>query len=394
MRNGLIVFLLVSLVMRVNAQDDGISSRPSILDSSAYQWTLIADGFDNPVGLTFIPDNSGRLAVWEQGGMIWMIEPNGSVPFEPFLDISGLLPQAVFRGGYSEQGLLGVAFDPNYAENRRFFIHYTDEAGDTVIARYLVSADDALVAEAQGAVILITVDQPFDNHNGGQLAFGPDGYLYIGLGDGGDQGDPFNNAQSPDTLLGKILRIDVSGERYAPAPTNPFSRDATFAPEVWAMGFRNPWRFSFDRATGDLYIADVGEWQWEEVNFQPADSTGGENYGWSLLESNLVRDENADPEAYTRPIAEYPHTIGCAVSGGYVYRGSALPDAQGVYFFGDYCNGSVWNAWRDEGGGWQSGLFMSTGRQITSFGEDQYGELYMVDYKGDILRLDPAATTP
>jgi len=394
MRKGLMVALILLIVLPISAQDDTISSRPSILDGAAYTWTIVADGFDNPVGLTYAPDESGRLFVWEQTGSIWVIETDGNIPFDPFLDVSGVLPQTVFRGGYSEQGLLGVAFHPDYAQNGRFFIHYTDENGDHVIARYQVSADDPNRADDASAVTILTIEHPFDNHNGGQLAFGHEGYLYIGVGDGGDQGDPYNNAQTPSALLGKILRIDVDAELYVAPPDNPFALNAEFAPEVWAMGFRNPWRFSFDRMMGDLYIADVGEWQWEEVNFQPADSVGGENYGWSAFESQLVRDESVDSANYVFPIAEYPHAEGCAVSGGYVYRGQALLEADGVYFFGDYCNGAIWNAWRDDAGVWTSGIFMQTGRQIASFGEDQNGELYLVDYKGEIARLEPAATTP
>jgi glucose/arabinose dehydrogenase len=372
------------IAVPATAQD----SVPNPPDPALYTWALISDGYDNPVGITYTPDESGRLFAWEQGGLIWVIDANGEVGFDPFLDISDRLPVGVFRGGYSEQGLLGLAFHPEYAENGLLFVHYSNQDGDTIIARYQVSENDPNAADPASGTPLLFVDQPFENHNGGQLAFGQDGYLYVGLGDGGSQGDPDNHAQTPDDLLGKILRIDVNTDVYVAPSDNPYSRDPAFAPEVWAMGLRNPWRFSFDRTTGDLYIADVGEWLWEEINFQSAESLGGENYGWSLFESRLARTENADAANYAQPIAEYSHMEGCSVSGGYVYRGAALPELNGVYFFGDYCSGRIWTTYRDADGAWQTNLFMETARQITSFGEDEAGELYLVDYKGEILRLE------
>ncbi|MFN8528633.1 MAG: PQQ-dependent sugar dehydrogenase [Anaerolineae bacterium] len=387
--------LIFAIAMPVFAQETPIpvpappviSPLPSVLDPSAYQWTLVADGFDSPVGLTYAPDGSGRLFVWEQGGMIWIIGPDGSLPTDPFLDISTLLPQVVSLGGYTEQGLLGVAFHPNYAANGQFFVNYTDVNGDTMIVRYTVSADNPNVADPASAVTLLTVDQPFENHNGGDMAFGPDGYLYISLGDGGSQGDPFNNAQSPNALLGKILRIDVNAETYVAPPDNPFASDPAFAPEVYMMGFRNPWRFSFDRATGDIYIADVGEWLWEEIDVVPAGTGAGMNFAWNLFEGRLPRTDTANRDDYTMPAIVYSHSEGCSVTGGYVYRGAALPAAYGVYFFGDYCNGVVWNLWRNSNGYWQAGLFQRTGATISAFGQDEAGELYMVDYKGSIHRL-------
>jgi glucose/arabinose dehydrogenase len=352
-----------------------------------YRWVEIASGFDNPLGITNAGDE--RLFGIEQFGRIWVIE-NGEELDEPFLDISDQLPSGVFSGGYSEQGLLGLAFHPDYQDNGIFFINYTDVNGDTVIARYQVSADNPNVADPDSATTLITVDQPFENHNGGQLAFGPDGYLYIGLGDGGDQGDPFGNAQNPSVLLGKILRIDVNAPTYRVPEDNPFVDVEGAAPEVWAMGLRNPWRFSFDRETGELYIADVGEWLWEEINVQPADSVGGENYGWEYYEAEELRDETAPDAEIVMPDLTYAHSEGCSISGGYVYRGQSLPDLQGIYIYGDYCSGKIWTAFRDSDGVWQTHLFMQTGFQITSFGEDVNGELYLVDYKGDIYRLEAA----
>ncbi len=389
------VLLFVSIYLLMDtqtlyAQDEPVTARENPPDGAAYEWVMYSDGFDNPVGLVAPPDDSGRLFVLEQGGLVWIIEPDGNVPLDPFLDISDKLPNAVFMGGYTEQGLLGLAFHPQYAENGLFFINYTDANGDSIISRWHVS-DDPNLADTASEVQLLFVDQPFENHNGGGLAFGPDGYLYASFGDGGDQGDPFGHAQNPASLLGKILRLDVNnGETYTAPADNPFASDSAFAPEVWAMGLRNPWRFSFDRATGDLYIADVGEWQWEEVNFVPAGSAGGANFGWNLFESRLARVENVDIRQFTMPVVEYNHAADCSITGGYVYRGAALPDLQGVYLYGDYCSGRVWGAWRNTIGVWQHTELMNTGRQITSFGEDQAGEVYMVDYKGDILRLESA----
>lgn len=383
--------LAVMLVTAIAAaQDAPVTLRPQGMPDywgNNYQWTVVADGFDNPVGLSYPPDDSGRVFVIEQGGMIWSIAPDGSVPFDPFLDISREMPPAVFRGGYSEQGLLGLAFHPDYAENGWFYVSYTNRDGDSILSRFTVS-DDPEVADEDSETQRLFIDQPFDNHNGGGLAFGPDGYLYASFGDGGSQGDPNGNAQNPLSRLGKILRLDVNTDSpYAAPANNPYADQPDLAPEVWAIGFRNPWRFSFDRATGDLYIADVGEWQWEEINFQPADSTGGENYGWNLFESRLPRTDDADSDDFTAPIAEYSHNDGCSVTGGYVYRGEALPDLHGVYLFGDYCVGRMWASFRDGDGVWQTVIFMETSLQITSFGEDQAGELYLVDYKGAIWRL-------
>ena len=261
----------------------------SIPDADDYIWTEIVGGFDNPLGVTNAGDE--RLFGIEQLGRIWVIV-DGEELFEPFLDISEMISPDVFSGGYSERGLLGLVFHPDYANNGIFFINYTDLDGNTVIARYSVSADDPNLADPDSATMILQVEQPFANHNGGQLAFGPDGYLYIGLGDGGSQGDPFGNAQNTATLLGKILRIDINAPTYEIPADNPFVDVESAAPEIWAMGLRNPWRFSFDRETGDLYIADVGEDQFEEVNIQPVDSAGGENYGWMLKEAGEPEQGN------------------------------------------------------------------------------------------------------
>ena len=357
----------------------------------AYEWVKVADNLDLPLGLFHAGDGSNRVFVVEQIGTILVIE-NGQVLAEPFLDISSLLPDGVYSGIYTEQGLLGLAFHPNYRENGIFFVSYTNRQGDSVLARYHVSADDPNRADPSSATILLTVDQPFEDHNGGNIVFGPDGYLYMGFGDGGRPAEPNYNSQEPGLYLGKMLRLDVNAETYRVPDDNPFLDDPAYVPEAWATGLRNPWRFSFDRATGDLYIADVGQWHYEEVNFQPASSKGGENYGWSAFEAShpYLEDETVLGK-HTPPILEYGHEAGLSITGGYVYRGPTLTELNGLYFYGDYVNGLVWIAYRDDEGNWQSETFMDTPFVISSFGEDEQGELYLVDYKGAVYRLDYAA---
>lgn len=393
-----VVSLLLSMGLTVDATAPEISAAPTMEpvlvhdaapDSARYTWELFSSGFDNPVFVTHAGDGSGRLFGIEQYGLIWIMEPDGTQHDEPFLDISTLISADVQRGTYSERGLLSVAFDPDYRENGEFYLSYTDERGDSRIARYRVSATNPDRADPNSGEIILELVQPAYDHNGGQIAFGPDGYLYAGFGDGGNLEDPNGNGQSGQIWLGKMLRLDVRGqETYAIPADNPFVDDPDFLPEIWAYGVRNPWRFGFDRATGDLYIGDVGQWLVEEINFQPADSTGGENYGWSVYEGmNLRGTEEPAGFSMVEPAVAYTHSEGCSVTGGYVYRGSALPELNGYYFYGDYCNGLVWTLWRDSAGTWQHALFEDTGRQISSFGEDEAGELYLVDYKGEILRL-------
>jgi glucose/arabinose dehydrogenase len=343
----------------------------------------IAAGLDRPVYLTHAGDGSGRLFLVEKPGRIRIWKDGALLP-DPFLDIT----DGVTSAG-SEQGLLGLAFDPDYRTNGRLFVDYIDRAGNTAIARYRVSAADPDKADPASGVILLGIPQPFPNHNGGDLAFGPDGYLYVGTGDGGSGGDPNGNGQNLGVLLGKILRLDVRGEDASIPPGNPFVGRAGARPEIWAYGLRNPWRFSFDRATGDLYIADVGQDAFEEIDFQAAGSAGGRNYGWSILES-FHPYRGGDTAGLTPPVAEYPHTLGnCSVTGGYVYRGSSLPALSGVYLFGDYCTGNLW-VLRRAGDGWQSADWFGTGIRISSFGEDEAGELYVLDYRGGAAyRLQP-----
>ncbi len=377
-----ITIMLVLAAGAVYAQDV-----PSTPDGSQYQWVEIASGFQRPVFVTHAGDGSGRLFIEDQYGSIWVMN-DGVLQETPFLNV-----QTLINTSANERGLLGLAFHPNYAENGYFFINYTNRDGHTVVARYTVSADDPNVADPSSALTLLTVRQPYPNHNGGYIGFGPDGYLYVGMGDGGSAGDPDYNGQTPSSLLGSILRLDVdnpAGDKaYGIPADNPYTSNSLLAPEAWAWGLRNPWRMSFDRETGDLYIADVGQNQWEEVNFQPADSAGGENYGWNIMEGTHRYSGEPVKDGLVPPFTEYSHAEGgCSVTGGYVYRGEALPDLQGVYLYGDYCSGLIWSSYRDENGTWQTSLFMETDALITSFGEDEAGELYLVDHSGSVLRLE------
>lgn len=337
----------------------------------------VVDGLDSPLLVTHAGDGSGRIFIVEQGGTIRVVQGGALLP-TPFLDITNLVSCC------GEQGLLGLAFPPDYSEKDYFYVNYTDNSGDTVVARYDVSANPN-VADSDSEEVVLTVDQPYSNHNGGHLAFGPDGYLYIGLGDGGSGGDPDNNAQDPTTLLGKMLRIDVEAGvvPYAIPADNPFVGDPTTLDEIWALGLRNPWRYSFDRLTGDLYIGDVGQTELEEIDFQAASSDGGENYGWRCYEGtepyNLAGCEV--PSEYTFPVEEYSHNLGCAVTGGYVYRGEQYPRLDGVYFYGDYCSGRIWGL-QESGTGWESLELLDTSLFISSFGEDEAGNLFLTDLVG------------
>jgi glucose/arabinose dehydrogenase len=378
MRKLLALALLAASAFGVRAQETGIP------DPAGVRLVEVAGGFNRPVLVTHAGDASGRLFIVEQYGRIWIYTGGALLP-QPFLDVADRLST---RG--NEQGLLGLAFHPNYETNGLFFVNYTDRDGATAVVRYRVSADDPNRADPASAETILQIAQPFGNHNGGHIAFGPDGYLYIGMGDGGSAGDPQGSGQNPTALLGKMLRIDVNAEPYAIPSDNPFVNAAGFAPEIWALGLRNPWRFSFDRATGDLYIADVGQNAIEEVNFQPAGSSGGENYGWNFLEGTRVYSRAAAPAGLTAPFFEYPHPEGCSVTGGYVYRGERLPDLQGIYLFGDYCSGMVYASRRDGAGIWQTVRWLDTNESISSFGEDEAGELYLVGHAGRIFRFEPA----
>ena len=343
---------------------------------------LINAGLIRPVYLTHAGDD--RLFVVEQRGLIRTIA-NGELIAQPFLDIEERVGDAA-----NEQGLLSVAFDPNYVANGRFFVNYTNNSGNTTISRFQVTSDPT-TADVNSETILLTIPQPFGNHNGGQLQFGPDNYLYIGMGDGGSQGDPQNNGQNPNSLLGSILRLDVNQDPYGIPADNPLLNNKTARAEVWAVGFRNPWRFSFDRLTGDLFIADVGQNIWEEISFQPANSPGGENYGWNIMEGNhCYPSPSCQTNGLIPPIFEYDHALGCSVTGGYVYRGQQFPELSGNYFLADYCTGIIWSLFQETDGTWTSHeVLRDTGLLIASFGEDVHGELYVIDHNGGIWQIEP-----
>jgi glucose/arabinose dehydrogenase len=340
--------------------------------------------FQLPLYVTYAGDGSGRIFVVEKEGTVSIVRQNRRQS-SFFLDIRDRVGASA-----SEQGLLSIAFHPDYAENGQFFVNYTDTNGDTVVARYHVSSNPD-VADAASEEVILTIEQPAANHNGGLVLFGPDGYLYIGMGDGGAAGDPWGNAQDRSVLLGNMLRLDVDqGSPYAIPPDNPFVDQANMRPEIWAWGLRNPWRFSFDRATNDLYIGDVGQNMYEEVHYQPASSDGGENYGWNRMEGAACypEDGSCETQGLEMPVAVYSHQDGhCSITGGYVYRGIASPELQGVYFFADYCSGYLW-ALRQVNGNWNSRLVQQTGMSISSFGEDESGELYLTDmWEGKVYRL-------
>lgn len=333
--------------------------------SQEFTLELFVEGLSTPVELTHAGDE--RLFVVEKGGSIKIVNPDGSVNPTPFLNISSLVSNG------SEQGLLGLAFPPDYQTTGRFYVNYTNTSGNTVIARYTVS-EDPNVANPDGT-ILLTINQPYTNHNGGSLHFGPDGYLWISTGDGGSGGDPQGNGQNTNTLLGKMLRIDVSGDSYSIPPDNPFvgseGRD-----EIWAYGLRNAWKFSFDHETNEVWIADVGQNQIEEINKRPSNQAGL-NYGWRCYEGNNSYNTSgcAAPETMEFPIATYNHSSGrCSITGGYVYRGTQYPNLIGKYFFADYCSGEI--GWVDENGTLE--FLTDTNYFIYSFGEDLNGQLYVV----------------
>jgi glucose/arabinose dehydrogenase len=355
---------------------------------SLYTWTPVVTGLDRPIGITNAGDGSGILYVIEKAGVIRMIQ-NGQLLPDPFLDIRNLVKSL---GG--EQGLLGIAFHPNYSQNGFYYVDYTDLNGNTVITRFsksLTTTSEIPSTVAASQVILLQIHQPYANHNGGQLAFGPDGYLYIGMGDGGSEGDPHAYGQSVQTLLAKILRIDVDhGSPYAIPAGNPYANGGGL-PEIWALGLRNPWRFSFDSRTGDLYIGDVGQDLWEEIDYLPASFNAvPANFGWSIREG-LHPYKNTPNDTGTPlidPVYEYGHDLGCAVIGGYVYRGSALPDLNRVYLLGDNCSGRLWGLIGTGNGSFKGQVLFQTGLNISSFGVDENGEIYLADLGGGIYQLE------
>ncbi len=354
-----------------------LSNASQFPNAPSYHWTPVIANMASPVDIQFPDDGSGRMFIIEQEGRIRIIE-NGQMLDPPVLDI---IPKVDSQG--NEQGLLGLAFHPNFKQNPYFYVNYDDVNGNTVIARFTLNGN---IADPASEKDLLHIQQPFANHNGGEMVFGPDGYLYMGLGDGGSQGDPNGNGQNKNVLLGKILRIDVDhGDPYSIPANNPFANGGG-KPEIWEYGLRNPWRFSFDIPTGNLYIADVGQDTWEEVDVVSA-TAGGLNFGWNYYEG--MHPYAGQPPAgvnFTFPVTEYSHAEGgCAIIGGYVYRG-AMKEWQGVYFYGDDCSGKIWGLIHSNNG-WQSQLLYETGANITTFGQDSSGEIYFADRRGTIYRL-------
>lgn len=407
-----LVFMLIAMLMGfgglfgslgVVAQDGGAPqvAQPGgdLPGDPSVELVQVAGGLVDPINVAAPYDGSGRLFVVERVGTIRIIE-NGEVLEEPFLDISNEV-----KIDFLEQGLLGLAFHPEYADNGRFFVFYSDYRtnGDHFIVEYNVS-DDPNVADPESGRVVLTVDDPFINHNGGTILFGPDGYLYITLGDGGMAGDPYDEAQDLSTLLGKILRIDVDVDpNVAPygipadnpfadagvwqsGTANPVAQTGDYRPdaraEIYMYGLRNAWQFSFDRETGDMYIADVGQVAWEEINFKAADEPGGQNYGWDLMEASHCYppdpDENCD-QFGVMPVAEYAHDDvgGCSITGIGVYRGGEQTDLDGIYFSSDFCTGRIWGLQQDEAGTWQFEELLDTELAVTGSGSDENGELYL-----------------
>jgi glucose/arabinose dehydrogenase len=340
-------------------------------NSGDYEWSLILSGLGRPVDIQPAYDGSGRLFIIEKRGYIRVYE-NGQLLETPFLDVTDRV-----NNSSNEMGLLGLAFHPDYEQNGYFYVNYTGSGGgDTFISRFQASGNSA---DPNSELILLNIEQPFPNHNGGAAAFGPDGYLYLGLGDGGAAGDPFKNGQNTQSLLGKILRIDVNnGDPYTIPSDNPFGS------EVWAYGLRNPWRISFDRATGDLWIGDVGQGAIEEIDYLPVGTGAGANFGWSIMEGTRGYDGDPQP-GLLLPAAEYSHDFGCSVTGGYVYRG-AMPEWNGIYLYGDYCTGFIWGTFLSNGE-WQTELLFETGANINTFGVDESGEIYLAGDNGNIYKL-------
>jgi len=349
-------------------------------EQTVVQLQPLIEDLDRPLFVTHAGDNSGRLFIVEKGGTL-RIYNAGELLATPFLDITDRV-----NSNGNEQGLLGLAFAPDYATSGNLFVNYTDENGDTVIARFQVTSEDPNLADPATEFVVLQIDQPAANHNGGMLAFGPDGYLYIGMGDGGGGGDRYGNGQNPGTLLGKMLRIDVTSDLAQPytiPADNPWVENdwngADVRDEIWALGMRNPWRFSFDRSSGGLWIGDVGQNQVEEINFTPAGDSGL-NYGWPILEgTHCYNASTCDAAGLTLPVAEYEHTEGCSVTGGYVYRGAQIAALDGLYFYADYCTGSLWATWPSASDAWSTAKLLDTGQTVSSFGEDQAGELYVTD---------------
>ena len=392
-------------ILATGSSENGGGGPTTSFSSPAFSLALtqFATGLNSPVGVYNAGPGDDRLFVIEQTGVIRIVLSDGTVLVTPFLDISARVDSSA-----GEEGLLGLAFHPNYATNGFFYVNYTNTTGirRTHISRFQVTGN-ANVADSDDEIIILTVDQPFSNHNAGDIHFGPDGLLYIPLGDGGSGGDPNNNAQNMGLLLGKVVRIDVdSGPgsppdcvglgagQYTIPSTNPFVDGAGgVCDEIWAVGLRNPWRSSFDQLTGDFYIGDVGQGAWEEIDFEPAGSPGGANYGWRCFEGNASFHATgcAPSSSFSFPIVAYSHSGGdCSVIGGYVYRGTLFPALFGRYVFTDFCTGNFWDSIPDGAGGWQTAQHTNLlAFGYVSFGEDANGEVYVVHQgSGALFRLE------
>ncbi len=414
---GLVVFIILSILLLPTFRLPAFAQYTA--GFSQITPNRVASGLARPTHITHAGDGSGQVFIVEQAGQIRILE-GGELSPVPLLNIQDRVHSPATGGG-GEQGLLSLAFPPGYGEKAYFYVYYTIQDGANIIARFHLDGETGIADPNSEEQILVLPSTPYTNHNGGQMTFGPDGYLYIGVGDGGGGGDPMESGQDPSSLYGKLLRIDVEMDPDPPIPEqwdyqyylpyycskgaqvsnnlepytipldNPFVDDPAFQPEIWALGLRNPWRFSFDRQTGDLFIADVGQNRWEEINFQPAASPGGQNYGWNIMEGlECYGAESCDESGLTLPVYVYPifSSPDCSVTGGFVYRGVTIPELDGVYVFGDFCSGRVWGLQQDDGE-WASELLLNTSFRISTFGEDEDGELYLADLAGgDVYRLE------
>ncbi len=366
-----------------------VLSLASIAHSDAVVLEPFASGFERPVQLVSSHDGSRSLFVAQQNGLIIRVTASGSRA--TFLDLSPVVSCC------DNGGLLSVVFDPRFVSNRRLYVQYVNLDGDTAIARVEAPLETNNALAPGGLDVLMTIDQPKDevpNHHGGTLQFGPDGFLYASIGDGGAYVRVTNRAQQTDLLLGKLLRIDVNRNAGYSVPfDNPYAALPGVRPEIWSIGLRNPWRFSFDRRTGELLLADVGQDSWEEVNVVSLSESKGANFGWPLAEGRHCYPPSASCsfKGLAMPQLEYPHTSGCSVTGGFRYRGAAWPQWTGMYFYGDFCSGKLWMAEQDSTGAWLTRGPQNSGRNIVSFGEDDDGELYLVDYQGTIYKMEPVA---
>ena len=369
---------------------------------------LVSDGFKKPVFVISYPTDASILYVVEQAGKIIVLD-SGQKKSKPFFNINKRVVNP-FRPG-DERGLLGFAFHPDHENNKKFYINYIDNDGHTIVSEFI--AQSKYKADHNSERILLRLEQPYGNHNGGHIEFGKDGYLYIAIGDGGAAGDPLDSGQDLTSLFGKVIRIDINGSPYSIPKSNPFYGIKNAREEIWAWGLRNVWRFSFDKKTGDIYYGDVGQNKWEEVNFEPASSSGGNNYGWRQMEASYCFEpkENCKRDGMVLPIIEYPNDAyhpafalgrknqlnveGCSVTGGYVYRGKKLKGFEGVYFFGDYCSGNIWSFKVIDG---KANEFKNRTEEIniadgeftnyiSSFGQDADGEIYIVDYNGAVYKI-------